>query len=412
MPTVNAVPSIPPQNDLRQQATHTQAKINVAAAQKLIQNEQYNESFLLLRDALQDPDSIDDVRTMALIHFPDLYMKMALLEDVELAARTYASEDVSPDRLPADLDYRMGNQIWGKPKARRWMRTWQAMIQVAVMMGDYGRAIALTTEILRINPSDNMGMRYTFGSILLLSGRIEDALSFSLAWINAKNGTPLRGGCAFERPTGAPLSQDVLAFHRVKCPWVVASEHFLTAALAAFRLWGDCGLARQCLSMGAHTCPIVMRRILGGSAKPHGPWIGPSDAGPEAARDYLWLAQDFWTTPNVLAWATSDKEVKDMLLQRCSREGCHNRETSIFGFKHCGNCHNKIYCGHECQKADWPLHKPSCRFVYRRYRGLEKKRVVPMNKLVSRVEDALIDCPHNIEFRLRSIYTSSDEDSD
>ena len=113
-----------------------------------------------------------------------------------------------------------------------------------------------------------MGMRHAFGSMLLLAGRVEDALSFSLAWIIAKNGVPLRGGCAYETPTNAPLSEDVKDFHHAKGRFVVSGEHFLTAALAAFYLWGDCELAKQCLRMGTYLCPIVMARILGGSTRP------------------------------------------------------------------------------------------------------------------------------------------------
>ena len=161
-----------------------------------------------------------------------------------------------------------------------------------------------------------------------------------------------------------------------------------------------------------------------------GPWIGQGDLGPEAARNYLWLAQDFWLAPDILAWVAADPDIYAMLLQLCAREGCQNRETFVFEFKHCGNCHNKIYCGRECQKSDWASHKPrmsfhcaygrctgandcvGCRFVYHRYPGLEKKRVVPINRLVSRVEDALIDCPYDIGFYELNMDTSSEGDID
>src|SRR5277367_2766422 len=36
---------------------------------------------------------------------------------------------------------------------------------------------------------------------------------------------------------------------------------------------------------------------------------------------------------------------------------CHQ-----LGDKHCKDCKTAFYCSQACQKADWPFHKPACRF--------------------------------------------------
>ena len=47
-------------------------------------------------------------------------------------------------------------------------------------------------------------------------------------------------------------------------------------------------------------------------------------------------------------------------LRRCNRAGCGRREATDAEFRQCARCNSIVYCGRECQKLDWPRHKPVC----------------------------------------------------
>lgn len=101
------------------------------------------------------------------------------------------------------------------------------------------------------------------GSILLQAGRPKDALHFSQRWLEKKTRydgtTPKKAGCDFEtKPSKAPLPQAEIDD---MTQWTPAC-HVYTAALAAFRLWGDCELARQYYKLGVKLNPNVMIKVL------------------------------------------------------------------------------------------------------------------------------------------------------
>lgn len=105
-----------------------------------------------------------------------------------------------------------------------------------------------------------MGQRDWLGSVLLQAGRTADALSFVQAWLNLPKDVywPPRGGCTFEAPNQALLTAEFIEQNK---KWGPASMLY-TAALASFKLWGDCELARQYLRVAASANPYVFVRIL------------------------------------------------------------------------------------------------------------------------------------------------------
>eukprot|EP00798_Chlamydomonas_sp_ICE-L_P011009 gene11009-18973_t len=52
------------------------------------------------------------------------------------------------------------------------------------------------------------------------------------------------------------------------------------------------------------------------------------------------------------------------LVKNCS--GCGLPDGEGRKLKWCQRCHNNAYCGAECQKADWPRHKPICKHYQHR----------------------------------------------
>ncbi|TFK88280.1 hypothetical protein K466DRAFT_77323 [Polyporus arcularius HHB13444] len=46
-------------------------------------------------------------------------------------------------------------------------------------------------------------------------------------------------------------------------------------------------------------------------------------------------------------------------LRRCNR--CFSPQTAGVRLRRCGGCSTVVYCSLECQKVQWPLHKPLCR---------------------------------------------------
>ena len=115
-------------------------------------------------------------------------------------------------------------------------------------------------EMLRLCPGDNMGQRDWLGSVLLQAGRVSDALSFAQAWLDPQYDSrwPPRGGCVFDPPSKTPLLDSAVEKAKRWGPGAI----YYTAALASFRLWGDCKLARQYLHISTSVFPQVLMRIL------------------------------------------------------------------------------------------------------------------------------------------------------
>lgn len=134
------------------------------------------------------------------------------------------------------------------------------------LLGSYRDVVV---EMLRLCPGDNMGQRSWMGSILLQAGRPKDALHFSQRWLEKKTrydgSTPKAAGCDFAtEPFKDPMPQYLIDDIS---QWTPAC-HLYCAALAAFKLWGDCELARQYFQLAIKLNPNVMMKILGKIEQP------------------------------------------------------------------------------------------------------------------------------------------------
>jgi hypothetical protein len=85
------------------------------------------------------------------------------------------------------------------------------------------------------------------------------------------------------------------------------------------------------------------------------------------------LLKRYAATPDILAGehemmaAALEAEVASRLrrqsgqLRTCGRTACGAVEVRAGQFKLCGACRGAVYCGADCQTADWPSHKAACK---------------------------------------------------
>ncbi|KAF6749849.1 hypothetical protein DFP72DRAFT_852120 [Ephemerocybe angulata] len=126
-------------------------------------------------------------------------------------------------------------------------------------------------ELLRLSSNDNMGTRTCLGSALIRDGRYTDALSFAQNWLKPSRGSseshPPCGGTVFATPTQDLLSNDDEV--RLTKLGFVIGELAYTAALASFKVFGDCPLSTQYLRMASKINPHIILRILGRIRQPN-----------------------------------------------------------------------------------------------------------------------------------------------
>ncbi|CDO74022.1 hypothetical protein BN946_scf185043.g72 [Trametes cinnabarina] len=333
-----------------------EAAKNLEKAEDLCRRRKPDQAVPYLFKAMEDPNCLDAVIQMAFL-MPTMEMGLKLLEQAEERGRTHLKNTLSPTCFEDDDEYT--GRFWSLLETRPYMRVMQAIVRLAFETKNYNKAADTIIEMLRLCPGDNLGQRDWLGSILLQAGRTADALSFAQAWLDDARldpdiCCPPRGGCTFEPPSRAPLSRDFIEKNKKNGP----GSMLYTAALASFKLWGDCELARQYLRLAASVNPYVLLKILAKVEKPKALNSSPRALnGSEMAHDYLWLTQDLWMAPDVWEWADSDAEVKTYVLKKCPRAGCNNRESRAAEFKRCAGCKEVVYCGQECQKADWKAHR-------------------------------------------------------
>ncbi|EIW62110.1 uncharacterized protein TRAVEDRAFT_27483 [Trametes versicolor FP-101664 SS1] len=335
-----------------------EAAENLEKAEDLCRRRKPMQALPYLRKAMKDPNNLDAAVQMAFL-MPTLGTAVQLLEDAKAQGRVHLKSCLSPTCFDDGDQY--AERFWSLLETRPYMRVLQAIVRLAFENGDYNKSADTIIEMLRHCPGDNMGQRSWLGSVLLQAGRTEHALSFAQAWLDPRHDDgswPPRGGCAFNPPSRAPLSKDFIEKNKKHGP----GASLYTAALASFKLWGDCEVARQYLRIAASANPHVLLKVLGKVDRPKSLNFDPrSFNGQEEAHDYLWLTQDLWMAPDVWAWADSDAEVKSYVLKRCVRAGCDTREVRVAEFKRCGGCKEVVYCGQACQKEDWKAHKPRCK---------------------------------------------------
>ena len=84
-----------------------------------------------------------------------------------------AAERTLGERYFTDAEY--AGHFWGLIETRPYMRARAELAAVLWQMGERDAAIAHYQALLRLNPHDNQGLRYTLLSWLLAAGRLEEA---------------------------------------------------------------------------------------------------------------------------------------------------------------------------------------------------------------------------------------------
>ncbi|RXW13595.1 hypothetical protein EST38_g12256 [Candolleomyces aberdarensis] len=330
------------------------------------------EALPYLMKALEDRRNLDAILEFAFLA-PTKDESVEILEEgVARGKRILLTEWLGPKAFDDDGD--CVGHFWGRLETRPYMRVMQALSRMYFETEKHSKAAEIQIEMLRLCPGDNMGVRQGLGSSLIRVKRYADALSFAQVWLDTfdDGSSPPRGGTLFKEPKKTLFTET----QETKLSKYCTGELIHTAALASFKLFGDCPQSQQYLRIASKVNPHILVRILGRVTRPTEPNRYPrSMNGPEEAHDYLWISQDLWETEDAWNWANTNPDARATLLKTCSRGGCGVKETSIAQFKRCAACRTVSYCSVECQKLDWKRHKPSC---------LERQRLAAQIKLFSK----------------------------
>ncbi|GBE79251.1 hypothetical protein SCP_0204480 [Sparassis crispa] len=328
---------------------------NLEKAEDLCRKRKPEKALPFLLKAMEDGNNLDAAVQMAFL-MPNLNVSVKVLEGAEEHGRKHLQRSLGPKCFEDGSDH-VGN-FWGILETRPYMRVLQALVRLYFENKQFDKSANTIIEMLRLCPGDNMGQREWLPSVLLKVGRAADTLSFVQFWLeDSDDRSSPRGGCEFVAPSRAAM--DAARVESLS-KWCMGAMAY-SGALAAYTLWGDCLLARQYLRIGAKVNPHVLMKILGKVEQPRSLNMDARTFnGPEQAHDYLWLTQDLWMEPCVWAWADGDAEAKACVLRKCSRPDCGRLEERVAEFKRCGGCKEAVYCGPECQKEDWKVHKAKC----------------------------------------------------
>ncbi|KAJ7452748.1 hypothetical protein B0H11DRAFT_283446 [Mycena galericulata] len=332
---------------------------NLQKAEDLCRKGRPKDALPFLREAMKDENNLDADIQMAFLR--DKFAVAQVLEAAELKGRALMKRRLGPDAF-SDNGPHVGN-FGANLDTRPYMRVLQAQVRVYFETEKYKRSAETMIEMLRLCPGDSMNQRSWLGSLLLRLGRYADALYFAQVWIDATEGDgtpPPRGGTAFQAPRRSLLSEE--REKTLSDPFWSPAIQLHNAALASFKLWGDCPEAAQYLRMAVRANPHILVKILGRRSRPgemnmHARGVN----SPEEAHDYRWLTQDLWTETRAWNWITSDATINRELLRICSHPDCSAQETKTTQFKRCGRCRQGSYCSQTCQRGDWKRHKTECR---------------------------------------------------
>ncbi|KAG2030373.1 hypothetical protein BDR03DRAFT_929088 [Suillus americanus] len=332
-----------------------EAQNNLDRAEDLCRRRKPAKALPFLLKAMEDGNNLDAFVQAAFL-FP-LPEALKALENAEAKGREGLKQRLGPTCF--DDGSKEVGKFYSILETRPYMRVLQAQVRLYFEVGQFGKSSDTMIEMLRLCPGDNMSQRTWLGSMLLSAGRPTDALSFVKQWLaHNRRQTPPRGGTIFQTPTSDCLSSE----HEQALLKRGDGSMLHTAALACFRLWGDCPVARQYLRLAAHANPTILTKILAKIDKPRSLNNNPRGFNsPEEAQDYLWLTQNLWMDPVVWEWANNDVDVKKALLKSCSNVDCDAVEQSVTQFKRCAACKEAVYCTQECQKSHWKTHKPTCK---------------------------------------------------
>ncbi|TEB25434.1 hypothetical protein FA13DRAFT_1738376 [Coprinellus micaceus] len=334
---------------------------NLNIARDLCQRRKPYEALPYLQKALKDPRNIDAGIELAFLA-PNKKECVKILEESADRGKEILLKDwLGPDAFDDDGPH--VGRFWGLLETRPYMRALSALGRMYFETEEYAKSTATYIEMLRLNPGDNQGVRTSVGSSLIRDGRYADALYFAQKWLENSlgSGMPMaRGGTDFGEPSKTLYTPEVEG--KLSECW--NGEMIHTAALASFKLLGDCDLSRQYLKIAAKVTPYILLRVLGKITRPTELNMIPrSPNSPEEAHDYLWLSQDLWMEEDVWNWADNNPDAKQVILKNCSNEvqGCRTREGEVAQFKRCSACRLVSYCSVSCQKAHWSQHKAACK---------------------------------------------------
>ncbi|KAF5326031.1 hypothetical protein D9611_000729 [Ephemerocybe angulata] len=330
---------------------------NLNIARDLCQRRKPNEAVPYIMKALEDPHNLDAAIELAFVAPTPKDCVQVLEEAARRGKKILLEEWLGPTAFDDDGEF-VGN-YWALLETRPYMRVLQAIARMTFETGQYTKSTKTQIEMLRLCPGDNLAVRKNLGSALIRDGRYADALYFAQAWLHDVFVTaPVRGGTLFKEPSKDTLSDEEEAKFSTYC----CGELIHTAALASFKLFGDCEQSRQYLRIASKANPHILLRILGKIRRPDEINRLPRTInGPEDAHDYLWLSQDLWMEDSVWEWANNNPDAKQVILKNCSRPGCRVREADIAQFKRCSACHLVSYCDPQCQRAHWSEHKKACK---------------------------------------------------
>ncbi len=167
---------------------------------------------------------------------------------------------------PAFFEEEVGH-FWGILESRPYMRAREGLAHALRSAGRVDRALEHLREMLRLNPNDNQGIRFTMVAWLLTLARDEEIAS----WL--------------ERYPDA------------------AWNSWFTRALIAFRRDGDTREARRRLQIGHKSNPFILPWLLGDEPFPPERPAGYTPRSPEEAYFYVEETRCAWrSTPGAIAW--------------------------------------------------------------------------------------------------------------
>jgi tetratricopeptide (TPR) repeat protein len=204
----------------------------------------------------------------------DAYSLLAELESVPFQKLQLLEQAVAAGRraLGEDQFKELEGHFWGAVETRPFMRAYAGVAEVSWVLGDRARVITIYTDMLRLNPGDNQGVRYTLATCLLE-----------------------------ERTPEAHLAlQELLE----RFPEDAAANWAYSRALLFFQLKGHAtDMANQALSDAMTTNPHVPALMLGEKPMPRElpRFMGMGDLN--EAVEYVAFAQDAWRhSSGALLW--------------------------------------------------------------------------------------------------------------
>lgn len=232
------------------------------------------EAQALVYQAFARPDPAERVRMagQALAISPDCADAHVLLAEHVGSAREALEEywlavaagerALGPETFREEVGH-----FWRVLETRPYMRAREGLAHAlwAAARGD--EAIEHLTEMIRLNPDDNQGVRFTLASWLLTLGRDEEVVRLLEGYPDA------------------------------------AWNSWLTRGLIAFRAHGDAPEGRRLLRIGHQSNPFILPWLLGDEPFPEERPGGYTARSPEEAYFYVEASRCAWrSTPGAIAW--------------------------------------------------------------------------------------------------------------